>query len=154
MVDDVLRKPRLPKTFAPRRERDIAISDGPAERLGEDARIVVQIGRFRARQIVDLSDMRCGVVEDCRYRKGHIDCRDRRRLAVAHRAGQLVGSPHTAGERKKKALEEDCRPTGSPDQDRACSASQCSLCCGLPVVSVMLICVTVICDMFTKAWTP
>src|SRR5271166_5323563 len=36
--------------------------------------------------------------------------------------------------------------TGSPDHDRACSASQCSLCCGLSVVSVMLICVTVICD--------
>jgi hypothetical protein len=28
------------------------------------------------------------------------------------------------------------------------------LCCGLSVVSVMLICVTVICDMFTKASTP
>src|SRR5579864_4762350 len=38
--DEVLRKPRLPKAFAPRREWDVAISDGPAERLGEDARIV------------------------------------------------------------------------------------------------------------------
>ena len=36
MADDVLRKPRLPKAFAPRRERHVAISDGPAERLGED----------------------------------------------------------------------------------------------------------------------
>ena len=44
--------------------------------------------------------------------------------------------------------------TGRPDQDKACSASQCSLCCGLSVLSVMLICVTVICDMFTKASTP
>jgi hypothetical protein len=44
--------------------------------------------------------------------------------------------------------------TGSPDHANACSASQCSLCCGLPVVSVTLICVTVICDMFTKASTP
>ena len=43
MVDEVLRKSRLPKAIAPRRERDVAISDGPAERLGEDARIVVQI---------------------------------------------------------------------------------------------------------------
>jgi hypothetical protein len=41
--------------------------------------------------------------------------------------------------------------TGSPDQDRARSASQCSLCCGLLVVSLMLICVIVICDIFTKA---
>jgi hypothetical protein len=44
--------------------------------------------------------------------------------------------------------------TGSPDHDSACSASQCSLCYGLSVVSVILICVTVICDMFTKASTP
>src|SRR5262245_13155582 len=44
--------------------------------------------------------------------------------------------------------------TGSPDQSSACSASQCSLCCGLGVVSVMLICETVICDMFTNAFTP
>src|SRR5260221_12812149 len=45
MPDDVFRKPQLPKAFAPRREWDVAISDGPAERLREDARIVVQIGR-------------------------------------------------------------------------------------------------------------
>jgi hypothetical protein len=32
MPDEVLRKPRLPKAFAPRREWDVAISDGPAER--------------------------------------------------------------------------------------------------------------------------
>src|SRR5882757_9340433 len=35
MADDVLGKPRLPKAVAPRREWDVAISDGPAERLGE-----------------------------------------------------------------------------------------------------------------------
>src|SRR6478736_6223007 len=40
MAYDVLRKPRLSKAFAPRREWDVAISDGPAERLGENARIV------------------------------------------------------------------------------------------------------------------
>ena len=44
--------------------------------------------------------------------------------------------------------------TGNPDQDRACSDSQCSLCCGLSVVALMLICETVICDMFTNASTP
>jgi len=43
--------------------------------------------------------------------------------------------------------------TGRPDQDKACSANQCSLCCELSVLSVMRICVTVICDMFTKAST-
>src|SRR6266481_6705131 len=55
MADDVLGKPCPPKAFAPRRERDVAISDRPAERLGERARIVVQIGGFRSGQIVDLS---------------------------------------------------------------------------------------------------
>src|SRR6202008_961178 len=39
MSEEVLRNPHLPKAFAPRREWDVAISDGPAERLGEDARI-------------------------------------------------------------------------------------------------------------------
>src|SRR5258706_4724196 len=33
MTDHMLRKPRLPKAFAPRWGRDVAISDGPAERL-------------------------------------------------------------------------------------------------------------------------
>src|SRR6516165_3680403 len=46
MPDDVLWKLRLPKAVAPRRERDVAISDVSAERLGKDARIVVQVGRF------------------------------------------------------------------------------------------------------------
>src|ERR1700674_1893598 len=111
MPDEVLRKPRLPKAFAPRREWDVAISDGPAERLGEDARIVVQVGRFRPGQIVDLSDMRCGVVEDHRYRTRHVDRRDWRGLAAAHRQRQLVGGSHAgSGEFKKEALEEDCRP--------------------------------------------
>src|SRR5215472_15295508 len=44
--------------------------------------------------------------------------------------------------------------TGRLDQFSACSASQCSLCCGLAVVSVMLICETVICDMLMNAFTP
>src|SRR5215472_11853052 len=55
MLEDVLRKPRLPEAFAPCWSWDVAIPDGPAERLGEDVRIVVQIGRFRPRQIVNLS---------------------------------------------------------------------------------------------------
>src|SRR5262245_59503577 len=58
MPDEVLRKLHLPKAFAPRREWDVAISDGPAERLREDAHIVVQVGRFWPRQIVDFPDMR------------------------------------------------------------------------------------------------
>src|ERR1700730_8711497 len=107
MPNQVLRKPRLPTTFAPRREWDVAISDGPADGLGEDARIVVQISRFRPRQIVDLSDMRCWVVEDHRYRTRYVDRRDRRGLAAAHRQRQLVGGPHAGGgERQEEALEE------------------------------------------------
>jgi len=44
----------------------VAITDRPAERLGEDARVVVQVGRFRAGQIVDVTDVRRWVVEDRR----------------------------------------------------------------------------------------
>jgi hypothetical protein len=33
---------------------------------------MVWVGRFRPGQIVDLSNMRRGVVEDHRYRTGHI----------------------------------------------------------------------------------
>src|SRR6202045_5358449 len=95
MAYGVLGKPRLPKSFAPRRKWDVAISNGPAERLGENPRIAVQIGGFRACQIVDLSDMRCGVIEDRSYRTRHIDRRDRRGPAAAHRQRQLVGSSHT-----------------------------------------------------------
>src|SRR6516165_12820356 len=43
MLDDVFRILRLPKAFAPRREWDLAISDGSAERLREDACIVVSV---------------------------------------------------------------------------------------------------------------
>jgi hypothetical protein len=64
MADDVLRIRRLTKASAPRREWDVAISDRSAERLGEDARIVIQIGRLRPGQIVYLSDMRCGDVKE------------------------------------------------------------------------------------------
>ena len=64
MPDDVLGISHLTKAFAPRREPDVAISDGPAERLGENARIVLQVGRSRSGEIVDLSDLRHGIVED------------------------------------------------------------------------------------------
>src|SRR6201989_3138347 len=37
MPDEVLRKSRLPTACAPRRKWDVAISDLPAKRLGEDA---------------------------------------------------------------------------------------------------------------------
>jgi hypothetical protein len=52
--------------------------DGPAEHLGKDARIVIEIDRFRPGQIVDMSDMRCRVVKDHRHRARDVDRRDRR----------------------------------------------------------------------------
>src|SRR5262245_27429343 len=119
MPDEVLRKPHLTKAFAPRRDWYVAISDGPAESLGEDTRIVVQIGRFRPRHIVDLSDMRCGVVEDHRYYTRHVDRRNRRGLAATHRQRQLVGGLHTGGGKlKKKTLEKDGRPYRDDRQSR------------------------------------
>jgi hypothetical protein len=62
----MLRQARRPKLFAPLGSRRVAITDGPAERLGEDVRIVVQVGRFRPGQIVDVTDVRRRVVEDRR----------------------------------------------------------------------------------------
>src|SRR6516225_6623435 len=119
MPEDVFRKPHLTKAFAPRREWDVAISNGPAKRLGEDTRIVVQIGRFRPGQIVDLSDMRCGVVEDHRYYTRNVDRRDRRGFAAAHRQRQLVGGLHAgSGKLKKKTLDKDCRPYRDDRQSR------------------------------------
>src|SRR5262249_24579817 len=158
MPDDVFRKPRLTKAFAPRREWDVAISDGPAERLGEDARKVIQIGRFRPRQIVDLSNMRCGVVEDRRYCTRHINRRDRRGLAPAHRQPPFVGGPHArGGEWKKEAREENCRPHRYDRQSRPGQS--------LLRQPVQLVLRAVggladahlrdrICEMFTKASTP
>ena len=54
VVDDMLRQARGPQFFTPLGSWRVAIADRPAERLGEDARIVVQVGRFQAR-----SDRRC-----------------------------------------------------------------------------------------------
>jgi NAD(P)-dependent dehydrogenase (short-subunit alcohol dehydrogenase family) len=48
----MLRQARRPKFFAPLGSWRVAIADCPAERLGEDARVVVQVGRFRPGQIV------------------------------------------------------------------------------------------------------
>src|SRR5215813_14281892 len=67
VVDDMLRQARRPKFFAPLGSWRVAIADRPAERLGEDARVVVHVGRFRSGEIVDVTDMRRRVVEDRRY---------------------------------------------------------------------------------------
>ena len=66
VVDDMLRQACRPKFFALLGGWRVAIADRPAERLGEDARVVVQIGRFRPGQIVDVTDVRRRVVEDRR----------------------------------------------------------------------------------------
>ena len=111
VADEMLGKERLPKAFAPRWKWDIAISDGPAERLGEGVRINLQVGRFRPRKAVYLSDMRCGVVKDHCYRTRDVDRRDWRGFAVAHRQRQLVGGPNAGrGEQEKETLEEDRLP--------------------------------------------
>jgi hypothetical protein len=66
VVDDMLRQARRPKLFGPLGSRRVAIADRPAECLGEDARIVVQVGRYRSGQIVDVTDVWRRVVEDRR----------------------------------------------------------------------------------------
>ena len=59
---EVRRHARPQKLFAPARERHVAIADRPAQRLGQHARVVLQIGQFKAGQIVDLADVRRGIV--------------------------------------------------------------------------------------------
>src|SRR5437763_7454214 len=50
----------------------VAIPDCPSQRLGEHACVVLQIGRFKAGQIVDLADVRRGIIEDDRYGARHV----------------------------------------------------------------------------------
>ena len=64
MLDDVRGHARSQKLFAPAGEWHVAIADRPTERLGERACVVLQIGRFKAGQIVDLADVRRVVVLD------------------------------------------------------------------------------------------
>ena len=66
LVDDMLRQVRRPKFFVPLGSWRVAIPDRPTERLGEDACEVVQVGRLRPGQIVDVTDVRRRVVEDRR----------------------------------------------------------------------------------------
>ena len=66
VVDDMLRRARRPKFFVPLGSWRVAIADRPTERLGEDACVVVQVGRLRPGQIVDVTDVRRRVVEDRR----------------------------------------------------------------------------------------
>jgi len=66
LVDDMLRQVRRPKFFVPLGSWRVAIADRPTERLGEDACVVVQVGRLRPGQIVDVTDVRRRVVEDRR----------------------------------------------------------------------------------------
>jgi len=64
VVDDMLRQARRLKLFAPLGSWRVAIADRPAERLGEDARVVIQVGRFRPGQIIDVTDVRRRIVEE------------------------------------------------------------------------------------------
>ena len=73
VVDHMLRQARRSKLFAPLGSRHVAIADRPAECLGEDARIVVQVGRLRTGQIVDVTDVRRRVVEDRRDGAPNVD---------------------------------------------------------------------------------
>ena len=74
VVDDLLRHARRPQFFTPLGSWRVAIADCPAERLGEYARVVVQVGRFRPGQIVDVTYVRRRVVEDRRDRASDSTC--------------------------------------------------------------------------------
>jgi hypothetical protein len=119
VVDDVRWHPGLTKPINPPGERHVTIADGPAERLGKGARVVVQIGRLESGQIVNTTDVRGGVVEDHGHGARHIDSRDRRGLAVAQRQRQFVAAPDAGGgETQEEAFEEDRRPHRDDRQPR------------------------------------
>ena len=73
VVDDMLGQARDPKFFAPLGGGRVAIADRPAEHFGEDTRIVVEVGRYRPGQIVDVTDVRRRVVEDRRDGAPNVD---------------------------------------------------------------------------------
>ena len=85
VVDDMVRQARRAKLFAPLGSRRVTIADRPAKRLGEDARIVVQVGRLRPGQIVDVTNVRRRVVKD---RLGPLDRISRRQDALSAEAGK------------------------------------------------------------------
>ena len=77
VLDDVRGHASPQKLFAPVGEWHVAIVDRPTQRLGEHARVVLQIGRFKPGQIVDLADVRRGILEDDRYGARHVHSRNR-----------------------------------------------------------------------------
>lgn len=119
---------------------------------------MVQVGGDRAGQIVDATYLRNLFGQYRRDGVSHVDGKNRGGDAVL--SGRINSSlsrtPAAAKNRKKPSMITVGRTvtTGRPVHSRACSASQCSLCCGLLVVSMMLFYETVICDMFTKSSTP
>jgi hypothetical protein len=94
-------------------------------------------------KVVALVDVQRGIVEDDRYGTSHVDTGDWRGLAATHWKRQLVSIPNARGGRKQEEpFEKDRRPHGDDWEARprqACSANQCSLCCGLSVLAVTLI---------------
>src|SRR6478609_5090657 len=108
VLDDVRRHARPQKLFAPAGEWHVAIADRPTQRLGEHARVVLQIGRFKAGQIVDLADVRRGILEDDQYGARYVHSRDRGGFAPTHWQRQFVGVPHARGsEKPEEPIEED-----------------------------------------------
>src|SRR6516162_3173247 len=113
VLNNVSRHTRPQQFFAPAGEWHVAIADRSTQCLGEYARVVLQIGRFKTGQILDFADVRRGVLEDDRYGARHVQSRDRRGFAPAHGQRQLVGVPHARGsEKAEKSIEEDRGPHG------------------------------------------
>ena len=95
VLDRMRRHTRLQKFLAPARERHVAIADCPPERLGEDACIVLRVGRFKAGQIVYPADVRRGVIQNNRNGARHVHSPNRRGFAETHWQRQFVGVPHS-----------------------------------------------------------
>src|SRR6516162_3664356 len=83
VLDNVLRHAEFTKLFGPCRDRHVAVMNRTAERFGEGTRIMIQIDRLGASQVVDLADVLCGIVENGGHDACHIDRRDGRGFGIA-----------------------------------------------------------------------
>ena len=110
-------------------------------------------------QVIDLADVRLGIGEQCGEHTRHVFRGDRRSLTLTKRQSDLIEfRDRFRSENQEEALEKHCRPHvhAPADQTSSAPARRASATCvaGLSVVSVMLICEGVICDILMNAFTP
>jgi hypothetical protein len=134
---------------APLIERHINVRDGSTECLGIFRRDAMHILRSRPDQFVDLANMSGWTHQDGCNDLSHIRRVDRRGASGPKRQPnrRVPGNRFRRPVREKGCWRKTVGrtlTTGNPDQFSTCSQSQCCRCWGESVISVRLICETVI----------